>query len=403
MNIYPNIIINLVQSILLGVTGLPVLYLFSFALAGLFYKKPKAISPAGTLRKIAVLIPGYKEDSVIVDVARQALMQDYPRDLYEVVVIADSFHPDTVAELKVLPIRVIEVVFNKSTKVRSLRRAMQKLNNSFELVVILDADNVMERDFLRKINKGFDEGYLVVQGHRKAANMDTSLAVLDAASEEINNHIFRKGHRALGFSSAIIGSGMAVQADYFRKLINAATAVGGFDKEMELNILKQGHKIQYIHDAVVYDEKVRRDDVFTNQRRRWLSAQLFYLRLDLPEGFRKLFSDGNIDYFEKILQFMLPPRILLLGGILLMSFVFIPLNIKTNQYGFLISWSSLMALCLSVFIFSLPSYFYSMRTLRALASLPRGFWLMLVSLMKIKGANQNFIHTAHGTAVKTKT
>jgi hypothetical protein len=48
-----------------------------------------------------------------------------------------------------------------------------------------------------------------VQGHRTAKNTNNSWAILDAISEEINNNIFRKGHRVLGLSSAIIGSGMA--------------------------------------------------------------------------------------------------------------------------------------------------------------------------------------------------
>ena len=51
-------------------------------------------------------------------------------------------------------------------------------------------------NFLKKINAAFAHGYVAVQGHRTAKNMNTSWAILDAVSEEINNNIFRKGHTA---------------------------------------------------------------------------------------------------------------------------------------------------------------------------------------------------------------
>jgi hypothetical protein len=55
-------------------------------------------------------------------------------------------------------------------------------------------------------------------------NTNNSWAILDAISEEINNNIFRKGHRVLGLSSAIIGSGMAFRYNYFKTLMSTVTA-----------------------------------------------------------------------------------------------------------------------------------------------------------------------------------
>jgi hypothetical protein len=54
-------------------------------------------------------------------------------------------------------------------------------------------------------------------------------------------------------------------------------------------------------------------------------------------------------------------------------------------------------MCLLSFLFSIPRTFYTNETLKALASLPKGMVLMLGSLLKIKGANKNFIHTKHTT------
>lgn len=381
---------------------LATLYIFVFALAGLFYRQAAYATP-DTFRKIAVLIPGYKEDDVIIDVAKDALAQDYPHDKYDVVIIADSFQHETIALLKQLPILVIEVKFDKSTKSKALNKAMEQLTGSYDITVVLDADNLMAVDFLAKVNAAFELNYMAVQGHRAAKNMDTPLAILDAVSEEINNHIFRKGHRVLGLSSAIIGSGMAFRYDFFKNLMSSVTAIGGFDKEIELKMLKSGHKIDYLDDALVYDEKVQKAEVFSNQRRRWLSAQLHYFRQDIGSSIKTLFTQGNIDYFDKAIQFIQPPRILLLGAVILSGVLFLLLNYLlgiANVFSML--WILVVVLCVLAFLFSVPRSFYTLSTLKALASLPKGMLLMLGSLLKIKGANKQFIHTKH-SAVKPST
>jgi len=395
MSSYYMIILNTIQVLVLIILGLSTLYIFLFSLAGLFYKQLPYIKFAGT-RKIAVLIPGYKEDDVIIDVASDALKQEYSSDLYDVVIIADSFQSETIEKLRELPIKVIEVKFDKSTKSKALNKAMEQLTDSYDIAVVLDADNLMAPDFLVKINAAFEQNFLAVQGHRTAKNTDTHLAILDAVSEEINNHIFRKGHRVLGLSSAIIGSGMAFNYDYFKSMMLSVTAIGGFDKEIELKMLKEKHKIDYLDDALVYDEKVQKAEVFRNQRIRWLSAQLHYFRQDFGSSLKALFANGNIDYFDKSIQFIQPPRILLLGATLFLGtlFLFFDLFFKLNLI--LISlWISVILLCILSFLFAIPRTLYNIRTLKALASLPKGMILMFGSLLKIKGANKQFIHTKH--------
>ena len=287
MEIIQNIVIGM-EYFLLVYFGFAAIYIFVFALAGIFPLKQK--TPAKSIqRKFAVLIPGYKEDAVIVDVAKEALQQSYNHAKYDVVIIADSFQPKTIQELKKLPIQLVEVSFDVSTKSKALNQAMSVIGDDYDVALVLDADNVMEYDFVAKINQAFDNGFHFVQGHRVAKNVNTSFAVLDAISEEINNHIFRKGHRNLGFSSALIGSGMAFDYSFFKETMANVNAVGGFDKELELKLLKDRNKIQYVHDALVLDEKVQKSEVFEKQRKRWLSAQFVYFGRYLFPGLYHLF------------------------------------------------------------------------------------------------------------------
>lgn len=397
------LVFHIIQIVLLSLLGLATLYILIFSIASLFYKQKK-YSDNGSLKKIAVLIPGYKEDEVIIEVANAALQQDYPSDFYDVVIIADSFQKETISVLKTLPITVIEVSFEKSTKSKALNKAMATLESDYDIAVVLDADNVMNNDFLKKVNAAFEYGFIAVQGHRTAKNTNNSWAVLDAISEEINNNIFRKGHRVLGLSSAIIGSGMAFKYNYFKTLMSTVTAVGGFDKEIELKMLKEGHKIVYLNDAVVFDEKIQKAEVFGNQRRRWLSAQLHYFKKDILSACKHLLLKGNIDYFDKAIQFIQPPRILLLGAVLLCSIGFVVVNyFLDNQSPYSNYWIILLIACIMSFVFSVPKYFYNISTCKALVSLPKGMFMMLLSLLKIKGANKTFIHTQHTSSSKKQT
>ena len=151
--------------------------------------------------------------------------------------------------LRSLPVKLIEVSFDKSTKSKALNKAMAQLTNPYDIAVVLDADNIMAPDFLQQVNTAYAAGYKAIQGHRTAKNLNTSWAVLDAVSEEINNHIVRKGHRVLGLSSAIIGSGMAFDYSYFKAIMADVKAVGGFDKEIELRMLKERNTIIYLSQA----------------------------------------------------------------------------------------------------------------------------------------------------------
>ena len=142
MNQTVIIVLNAIQLIFFIPLALATLYIFVYAVAGLFYRQPPyPVKPM--LLKIAVLIPGYKEDEVIVEVAKEGLLQDYPQDYYDIIIIADSFQPETITSLKTLPIQVIEVKFDKSTKSKALNKAMERLPSGYEIAVILDADNLM--------------------------------------------------------------------------------------------------------------------------------------------------------------------------------------------------------------------------------------------------------------------
>jgi cellulose synthase/poly-beta-1,6-N-acetylglucosamine synthase-like glycosyltransferase len=373
------------------------LYVFVFAIAGHLYKKQRSLS-SKTQSKIAVLIPSYKEDFVIVEVAKSALKQNYQSKNFDVVVIADSLQASTITELKSLPITLIEVSFEESTKAKALNKAMADLEAVYDYAIVLDADNIMEPNFLIKMNDAFQNGYQIVQGHRKAKNLNTSFAILDAASEEINNHIFRKGHRVLGFSSGLIGSGMGFDYKLFKSMMKTVNAIGGFDKELEFKFAENGIAIEYLQDAVVLDEKIQKSSDFSNQRRRWLSTQFIYLKKYFVTGCKELLFNGNVNFFDKVWQMIIPPRILLLGMTFLIAFTYGLLVFGLDFYSnvSVYWWFLNLIVTVMAFFLALPKSFYNTSTLKAMLSLPSAFFRMALLLFKLKGANKKFIHTSHG-------
>ena len=383
-------IINIFQVIVLAYLGGNALYLLFFALCAVF--KPETKQNAfNRFRRITIVITAFKEDLIMDAVIKSALQQDYPGEMVEILLIADNFTDESLQRLSQYPIKLVQARFEESTKVQSLKLANAHLHESTEIVVILDADNLMEMSFLRKLNLSLDSGYMVVQCHRSAKNTNTPFALLDAISEEVNNNIFRSGHVAIGLSSALIGSAMAFDVEIYRKYIPQLTAIGGFDKELELKLLRDGIFIAYLEDAFVMDEKVQTSKVFYKQRKRWMTSQVVYFGRDFIPSLWSFIRHGNINYFDKTLQFSLLPRVLLLGILGMISIA----NIFFHNPVFCWLWfGSFMACAFSILI-STPNHFYRKETIFALLYLPMAFVLMFSLLFKIHKKDKHFIHTEH--------
>jgi cellulose synthase/poly-beta-1,6-N-acetylglucosamine synthase-like glycosyltransferase len=89
--------------------------------------------PAKEHKRFAILIPAYREDAVIHECVHSCLEQDYPADCFDTVVISDRMQPETNASLAVLPVRLVEVHFEKSTKSKSLNAAMTAISNNITI------------------------------------------------------------------------------------------------------------------------------------------------------------------------------------------------------------------------------------------------------------------------------
>lgn len=379
-------ILKVINWIVLIVLGFPALYMFFFALCSKFFD-PKNDVKGKRTRRFIILIPAYKSDSCILSTAIAAKNQCYPINNFRVIVLSDSMQQSTVESLRKNDVEVLEVSFEVSSKAKSLQAAIDYLGaDAADIVSIIDADNIVNEDYIVSLDDCFENGAEVVQAHRTAKNVDTPIAVIDAAAEEINNSIFRKGHCVVGISSALIGSGMAFPYEWFRNKVHDFNT-SGEDKEIELALLSDGLFVSYAENIPVLDEKTRTQDNYSNQHRRWIGSQYNIFGSAL-----KNFPSAKLKagYFDKLLQWIFPPRMIIMGLLPVAAILSSVLHVSNTLYW----WIAVILLALSMLL-GIPGAMLNSDLFKALSKVPALALSAILNIFHLKGTKDNFIHTEH--------
>ena len=345
-----NIII-FIDWVLFIITAGTVLYLAVFAIAS-FINRTHESPRIKKQNRIVVLIPSYKQDEVIEHTVISVLSQAYPQRMFDVTVISDHQSEMTNMRLAQYPITLLTPNFAESTKAKSLQYAILNLPEFkiYDIVLVLDADNIVEQNFLQRVNEAFEiAATKAIQTHRISKNRDTTPARIGAIFEEINNAIFRRGHINLGLSSALAGSGTAYDFNWFKTNV-MKTKTAGEDKELEALLLRQEIFIDYFENIYVYGEKKRTTTKMNQQHGRWATQQFQNVIRNikfLPGAFFR----KQYDLADKIIQWMLLPRTTMMAIILLMSIV-LPFIYMT----LVIKWWILASVALFIFALVTPDY-----------------------------------------------
>ncbi|UKK49076.1 glycosyltransferase [Prevotella sp. E9-3] len=385
-------VIHIIDIVLWLLIACSTFYVVLFSLASLL-KRHKAAQQQHSETSpyhFLVVYPAYNEDTVIRHSVATFLQQDYPKELFQLVVVSDHMSEETNNWLKEQPLTLLQPVFKKSSKGKALQYTIQQLGAKDQewRIVILDADNVVEPDFLSRLNLLCQQGYRAIQCHRTAKNADNDIAALDGLSEEINNTLFRKAHNNIGLSSALIGSGMCFEYEWFAQHVDQLqTAVE--DRELESLLLIENIYIHYAEDIYVMDEKVCSGDNFQRQRLRWMTGQVQSLISMLPH-LPQAIIHGNVNYIDKTIQQALIPR-----SLLLVIIPFISLLILFISPIWSIKWWALLAsLILSISI-AIPSKLRNKSLWGKLISFPKLVWRMAANVFQINHKDTSFIHTSH--------
>ncbi len=274
------------------------------------------------------------------------------------------------------------------SKIKSIQHAISSFKKQHDVVIILDADNLIHPSFLEVMNNYFRKGYKVVQAHFKPKNTSTNFARMDAIGDMFNFFIEREVRMMLDLSATIWGSGVAIDYNIYKE-VTYTNYLGGFDKKLQAYLVQRVPKIAFAKDAVLYDEKISTGSSLENQRTRWISSYFKYFKecaSIFTNGLRK--ANFNLIYFG--FNTLRPPLFIILGS----GFVFTLMNYFLNPLFFYI-WLCVMLSFFVSFLFIVIIKGRSMRYVKTIFLLPLFVVRQVLALFKLKKAKKSFLKTEH--------
>ena len=178
----------------------------------------------------------------------------------------------------------------------------------------------------------------------------TPTARLNAIFQEINNNIFRQGHINVGLSAALTSSGSVFEFQWFKQNILKLRVSIGEDKELEAILVRDGIYIDYFADIHVYCNQIDNIKDFNSQRGRWTYVQLHSLINNIRYLPAALFS-RRYDWVDKIVQWMMVPRTIMMGIISVMSII-----LPFIYFSLAIKWWIVAAVVMFAYSVATPDY-----------------------------------------------
>lgn len=264
--------------------------------------------------RFAVVIAARNEETVIGRLVKSLLAQDYPRELFDVFVVPNNCEDDTAGTAFRAGAEILLCDYPVRHKGDALRQAFFQLEGrGYDAYVVFDADNVVDRQYLKKTNDAFCAGARVVKGRQMALNpreswvagcYDLYFALLDV--------VFNRPRARGGLSAKLVGTGFSLHRSVLEQLGGWNTQTIAEDAEFASLCARQGIRVCWTPEAITYDEEPNRFGVSMVQRRRWCSGVVQVARVRLPE---MLTGRGrlNRDMTFFLLTAVLGPVSLLLG------------------------------------------------------------------------------------------
>lgn len=264
------------------------MYYLVLAFFGLYRKKEKKnYTPT---KKFAMIVAAHNEEVVIGKLIDSMQKLNYPKELYDVFVIADNCTDKTAEISRKHGANVFER-FNKDKRGKGyalewMFDKLFKMDDKYDAICIFDADNLVHEDFLKEINSKMLEGYKVVQGYIDSKNPNDSwIATSYSIAFWSQNRMFQLSRNNVGLSNQLGGTGFAIDTNMLQKLGWGATCLTE-DLEFTCKLVSHGEKVGWAHDARIFDEKPLTLKQSWSQRKRWMQG----------------FADVSSRYFFKLIK-----------------------------------------------------------------------------------------------------
>ena len=248
------------------------LYQLMVSLCSLVKLKDKPLLVNKDHRFMAI-IPAHNEEAVIANLVESLKNQTYNKDLYDIYVIADNCTDNTAKFAKEAGAIVYER-FDTVNKTKGFALnwfLSQKIKEDapYDAFFIFDADNIVDKDFIKNMNKKLCQGEDVVQGYRDIKNpTDSWVTAGYALFYWMMHRFYHLARYNLGLSPLLNGTGFMVKFDVV-KPNGWDTETLTEDIEFSLKRIIKGKKLGWATDAIVYDEQPVGFKQSWSQRSRW--------------------------------------------------------------------------------------------------------------------------------------
>lgn len=308
------------------------LYYFIIAFFGVWNRKEtKIMEPRNSF---AIVVAAHNEEQVIGQLIDNLHMLRYPRELYDIFVVADNCIDKTAQIAKASGALVYER-FNQEQRGKGYAMEWMfgilfNLERSYDGVVVFDADNLVDPNFLLEMNNRLCKGEKVIQGYLDAKNpTDTWIAGTFAISFWVVNHIWHLAKYNIGLSSVLGGTGMCIATDILKQHGWGATCLTE-DMEFTMKVLLKGVRTTWAHDAIVYDEKPLTFMQSWKQRKRWAQGHFDVAARYIPKLLTEGIKRRDIRLLDGVLHLLQPHFLILSTTFVALSYVYHIVPFYTN-------------------------------------------------------------------------
>lgn len=267
-----------------------------YFIIGIF--KTRKFKKAKVKHKYAILIAARNEEKVIGNLLDSIAKQDYPSDLLTTFVVADNCTDSTAAIARKRGAVCYER-FNDQDKTKGFALEFLFNNiehdygiNSFEGYFIFDADNLLNTNFVSKMNDAFDSGEKIITSYRNTKNFDENWIASTYALHWIRSS--RTSHRArsyLGLATNIQGTGFLFANEIVKNGWHYTSLTE--DRALTADAVSNGYMISYQDEAIFYDEQPIKLKVALRQRLRWSKGHLLAFLESGPKLFKNIFKNNR--------------------------------------------------------------------------------------------------------------
>ncbi|WP_458462919.1 glycosyltransferase family 2 protein [Paenibacillus sp.] len=262
------------------ILALLAVYQFTFSLFGLHKKKKKKLYPA--TKSFAVLVAAHNEEQVIGALMENLKQLDYPKDLYDVFVICDNCTDGTAQIVRDhglnACVRTNADLRGKGYAIEWMLKYLWKLPRQYDAVVMFDADNLVDHNFLLEMNNDLCNGSRVIQGYIDTKNPEDSwITAAYGVSYWYINRLWQLSRHNLNMANFLGGTGMCFETNLLKEIGWGATSLVE-DLEFTMRSVQRNVYPVFNYDAKVFDEKPLTFKASARQRLRWMQGHFTVAR-----------------------------------------------------------------------------------------------------------------------------